>query len=279
MPCAGKIVSSTHEAMARRLSSRPVDRTSVWGPRLRYGSAAFLLLFWEAAGRTGERLLIPSFTDTMRALWNLASSGTLLNALLVSNQSLVLGFLLTLLLGVPAGLVLGRFNLLDRMFGLYLDISLVVPMVALMPIVIIALGIDLAARVVIVVLFALPSLIINVRTGVRGVDPRLTEMARAFGASGWELAWKVTLPAALPALMAGLRFAASRAIVGMVIVELTLIAVGLGLIIQDARGRFDADIVFAGTIVLAVEGLLIVGGARRLELLVAPRGKLDRPRM
>jgi NitT/TauT family transport system permease protein len=199
-------------------------------------------------------------------------SGELVRALLISNQSLVIGFLATVVIGVPLGSLLGRFATLDRIFGLYLDISLVVPMVALMPIVIVALGIDLAARVVIVILFALPGLIINTRTGVRSVDSRLVEMARSFGATERQIWWKVTLPAALPALMAGLRFAASRAVVGMIIVELTLIAVGIGLVIQDARGRFSADIVFAATLVVALEGMLIVGLARRFEDLVVPRG-------
>lgn len=251
-------------------------RALTWGPALRYGSFLLLLLFWEYAGRTGERLLIPPFSATMVALGELIVSGELFRALYVSNQSLVLGFLLTVLLGVPFGLLLGRFPILDRVFGIYLDISLVVPMVALMPVVIVALGITLAARVVIVVLFALPGLVINVRTGMRGVDPRLVEMARAFGAREWQIWWKVTLPAALPALIAGLRFAASRAVVGMIIVELTLISVGIGLVIQNGRGQFAADVVFAGTLVVAAEGLLIVGLAGRLERLVAPRRKLGR---
>jgi ABC-type nitrate/sulfonate/bicarbonate transport system permease component len=141
-----------------------------------------------------------------------------------------------------------------------------------MPIVIVALGLNLTARVAIVLLFALPGLVLNVRTGVRGVDPRLVEMARSFGAKEWQVWWKVTLPAALPALMAGLRFAASRAVVGMVIVELTLISVGIGLVIQNGRGQFAPDVVFAGTLVVAAEGLIIVGLARRLEQLVGPRG-------
>jgi ABC-type nitrate/sulfonate/bicarbonate transport system permease component len=232
-----------------------------------------LLLLWEYAGRTGERLLIPSFTDTVGALARLTVSGELPLALVVSNQSLVLGFVATLLIGIPLGLLLGRFPLVDRLMSVYLDISLVVPMVALMPIAIVALGIGLLARVVIVVLFALPGLVINVRTGVRGVDPRLPEMARAFGAREWDVWWKVVLPAALPALMAGLRFAASRAVVGMIIVELTLIAVGVGSIIQMGRGQFAADIVFATTLVVAVEGMLIVSFAERLEHVVTPRAR------
>lgn len=236
-----------------------------WGPALRYGSLLVLLLLWEYAGRTGQKLLIPPASDTLRALWALTVSGELPSALLLSNQSLVLGFAATLLIGIPLGLLLGRFATLDRICSLYLDIALVVPMVALMPIVIVALGLTLITRVVIVVLFALPGLVANVRTGMRGVDPRLVEMARAFGAREWQIWWKVTLPAALPAVMAGVRYAASRAVVGMVIVELTLIAVGIGLIIQRGRGSFSPDVVFATTIVVAAEGMLIVALARRLE--------------
>ncbi|MCC6177090.1 MAG: ABC transporter permease [Chloroflexi bacterium] len=259
--------SASAPAVARRPARSAVER---WGPILRYGSILLLLAIWEYAGRTGERLLIPPFSSTVEALIQMTLSGELLGALATSNQSLVIGFVLTVLFGVPLGLVLGRFPTLDRAASLYIDVSLVLPMVALMPVVIVALGITLTARVVIVVLFAIPGLIVNVRTGVRGVDPRLVEMARAFGAREWEVWWKVTLPAALPALMAGLRFAASRAVVGMIIVELTLISVGVGLIIQNGRGSFQPDIVFAATIVVAAEGMLIVSLARRLEQVVAP---------
>jgi ABC-type nitrate/sulfonate/bicarbonate transport system permease component len=249
-------------------------RTTVerWGPLLRYGSFAVALAIWEYAGQTGERLLLPPFSSTIAALWRMTASGELLGALATSNQSLVIGFTLTVLLGIPLGLLLGRFPTLDRAASLYLDISLVLPMVALMPVVIVALGITLTARVVIVMLFAMPGLIVNVRTGMRGVDPRLVEMARAFGAREWQIWWKITLPAAMPAVMAGMRYAASRAVVGMIIVELTLISVGVGLIIQQGRGSFQPEIVFAATIVVAAEGMLIVSLARRMERLVtAPR--------
>jgi ABC-type nitrate/sulfonate/bicarbonate transport system permease component len=248
----------------------------VWGPPLRWASVVLCLLGWEYAGHTGEKLLIPSFSATLLAIWRLTISGELPRALLVSNQSLAIGFLITLAICVPLGLLLGRFVLLDRALSLYLDIAMVVPMVALMPVVIVALGISLTARVVIVVLFALPGLVINVRTGVRGVDPRLIEMARAFGAREWEIWLKVTLPAALPALAAGLRFAASRAVVGMVIVELTLIAVGIGAIIQNGRGSLSPDVVFAGTMVIALEGIALVRLATWLQKLLAPRARAPR---
>ena len=257
----------------RTLARPPRPAWMVWGPRLRIITVVLCLLGWEYAGHTAEKLLIPSFTGTAAAIWRLTISGELPQALLISNQSLAIGFLLTLAIGIPLGLLLGRFALLDRALSVYLDIAMVVPMVALMPIVIVALGIGLTTRVVIVVLFALPGLVINVRTGVRGVDPRLIEMARAFGAREWETWLKVTLPAALPALAAGLRFAASRAVVGMVIVELTLITVGIGAIIQAGRGSFSPDVVFAGTAVIALEGMALVGLATWLQKLVAPRSK------
>ena len=251
---------------------RPRSAVERWGTLLRYGSIGLVLAIWEYAGHTGERLLIPPFSTTVAALWRMTISGELLSALALSNQSLAIGFTLTVLLGIPLGLLLGRFPTLDRASSLYLDISLVLPMVALMPVVIAALGITLTARVVIVILFAVPGLVVNVRTGMRGVDPRLVEMARAFGAREWEIWWKVTLPAALPALMAGLRYAASRAVVGMIIVELTLISVGVGLIIQAGRGSFQPEIVFAATIVIAAEGMFIVSLARRFERsIAAPR--------
>ncbi|MPZ53384.1 MAG: ABC transporter permease subunit [Acidimicrobiia bacterium] len=238
----------------------------------RYVSYVAALLVWEVAGQLTSDLLIPPVSQVIVAMWGMIIDGTLITALLVSNQSLVFGVMLALAIGIPAGILLGRSRTLDRIFGVYVDILVVTPMVSLIPIVIIVLGLNLSARVMIVFLFAVVTVVANVRTGARSVPPGLVEMARAYGTKGWNMWTKVLIPGMLPALGAALRLALSRGVVGMVIVELTLVSVGLGGLVLNARALFEADIVFAGTIVILMEGLLLIRLGRYFERRLAPAG-------
>jgi ABC-type nitrate/sulfonate/bicarbonate transport system permease component len=238
----------------------------------RYASFALALGIWEIGGRLTSDLLIPSVTQTLGALWRMTANGDLLDALLVSNQSLFIGVVLSLAIGIPAGILLGRSQLLDRIFGVYVDILVVTPMVSIIPIVIIVLGLNLSARIMIVFLFAVVTVVANVRTGARSVPAGLVEMARAFGTRPWDMWTKVLIPGMLPALGAALRLSLSRGVVGMVIVELTLVSVGLGGLVLNARALFHADTVFAGTVVILIEGLLLIWLGRYVEKRLAPAG-------
>jgi len=260
---ASALVEATRRKELRELRTRKL---------LRGGSILAFLLLWEFAGRTGTGVLFPPFTKVLASLWDLLVSGELFDVLWVSNQSLIIGVPLALLVGIPAGIVLGRSRLVDRIFGVYVDILVVTPMVALIPIVIIVLGLNLSARVMMVFIFAVVTVVANLRTGARSVNPHLIEMARAFGTRGLQLWTKVLIPGMLPALGAAMRLSFSRGVVGMVIVELTLVSVGLGGLVMNSRALFKADMVFAGTVVILIEGLLLIRLGRFIESKVAPKG-------
>lgn len=236
--------------------------------------ASFLLLLgaWEWAGQTGERLLLPPLSSVLASFWDLTVSGRLPIAMLISNEALVLGLAVALIVGVPAGILMGRIPALDRIFGVYVDILIVTPMVAMMPIVIVALGLGLVARVVIVFLFSVVVIVANTRTGARGVNPALIEMAQSFGAGGLRMWLMVLLPGMLPALAAMVRLAIARAVIGMVIVELSLVAVGIGGLILDASSAFQTATVFAGTLAVVLESLLLIWVASWIEHKIAPKG-------
>jgi NitT/TauT family transport system permease protein len=147
---------------------------------------------------------------------------------------------------------------------------LVTPTAGLIPILLMALGFTLASRVVLVVVFAIPMLIVNARAGVRQVDPSLIEMSTSFMANERTIWRKVLLPGALPAIMTGVRLAVGRAITGMVIVELLMFAVGIGNLIIDARGDFDGPTLYGVVILIVVESLILISAARWVERRVAP---------
>lgn len=239
---------------------------------LRIGSPFLLLLIWQIAASTSDAILFPTPTGIAEAIWDLTVSGELGPALWRSNQALLIGTASALVFGIPIGIALGRSSLLNRIFGVYVDIDLATPTIALIPIVIIAFGLGLTARSVVVFLFGFALVVSLVRTGARTVDPNLIDMATAFAPTRRQLWVKVILPGLLPALGGAFRVAVSRGVVGMVIVELTLTTVGIGGLIMEARSFFRAEVVYAGVVVVVAQALLLMALGRWVERKIAPRG-------
>jgi NitT/TauT family transport system permease protein len=225
---------------------------------LRLLSLITLALLWEIAGRSGNPRLLPPLTKVVGAWFELLISGQLFQALSISLQALALGFAFSVLIGVPLGLLMGRYRRLESFLHIYMTALLTVPMISFIPFLVIAFGLGLHSRVWVVFLFAFVIIVINTTAGVRNVDPTLTEMARSFGAGESELFLKVILPAALPMIMAGIRLGMGRAVLGMVTSELILSAVGFGVMLMTFGASFNSPALFATilTIVLLAVALL-----------------------
>jgi ABC-type nitrate/sulfonate/bicarbonate transport system permease component len=116
-----------------------------------------------------------------------------------------------------------------------------------------------------VFLFAVVEIILNTAAGVRYASRDLIEMARSFKATEWRLFRKVILPDSLPGIMAGVRIGTGRAVVGMVVVEILLVAVGVGLLILRYRARFQSANLYAMVFSLAVFGVVLLTIARLVE--------------
>jgi ABC-type nitrate/sulfonate/bicarbonate transport system permease component len=212
---------------------------------LRAASVVAFLLVWEWAARVPISFNFPSPGATLVALVSLVRSGALPAATLISLQSLALGFGAAVVLGVPLGLLMGVVRPLGRVARVYLDLLIALPTAALVPLVILSVGINILSSAVIVFVFSVPFVTMNAYGGVRDVRPRLVEMARAFDASWAQLFTRIVLPSALPMIFAGIRYALSRAFVGLVVAELLLSPFGLGRLIMTARSMFEHDRMFA----------------------------------
>jgi ABC-type nitrate/sulfonate/bicarbonate transport system permease component len=246
----------------------PSDR--VLRSTIRIGSLIVFALAWEWAARRMDSLLVPGFLSTAKALFGLVGSPVLWNALWVSNQAMLLGFALGALVGIPLGLLMGRWPLVEKFVDPYLSILLVTPMAALIPIIIMATGLGIVSRVLIVFTFAVVVIAVNTRAGLRTLDPTWIEMAHAFGASEAQTWRKILLRGALPAILTGLRMGLARAISGMLIVELLLLALGVGRLILDAQGTFDSAQLYATVLVIIAEAVLLMQACKWLERRLAP---------
>lgn len=262
------------EEQASTVTRNPLARvagtvmSSAWPYRMI--TLLIFLAIWQVYAEFSGGLLIPTVPKTAVALVELLGSSTLWSALYVSNQALVLGFLISVVVGVPVGVLLGRFLTAEKYTNVYLNILLVTPMAAIIPLLIMSVGFGLASRVILVTVFAIVMVIVNARVGVRQVDPSLIEMARSFGASEATIWRRILIPGALPAIMTGVRLGLGRAVTGMVIVELLMVSVALGRLILQYRGLFQAASLYAVIIVILAEALILITVVGWLERRFTP---------
>jgi NitT/TauT family transport system permease protein len=245
---------------------------AIVGSKWTYRLIVFVVfaLGWELYANGSRSLIIPNFSDTMLRTGQMLFEPRIWQAFIGSNQALAIGFAISIVLGIPLGLAAARFERLEKYLDPYLNIMLVTPTAALIPIFLMSLGLGLASRVVLVIVFAIPMLIVNARAGVRQVDPAVIEMSTSFMAKERTIWRKVLLPGALPAIMTGVRLGVGRAVTGMVIVELLMVAVGIGNLIITARGEFDGPTLYGVVILIVLESLALISFARWLERRVAP---------
>jgi NitT/TauT family transport system permease protein len=237
---------------------------------LRFLSVGIFLIAWEIFARLSNSLLIPTFVDTLAALVHLLMSPTLWQALWLSNQAMVLGFALAAIFGTALGLLIGRWRAAEQFVDPYLNMLLVLPTSALIPVLIMATGLGIVTRVLVVFWFAVVVIVVNTRAGLRTLDPAWVEMARSFGATERQLWRKIFLRGALPAIMAGMRLGIARAISGMLTVELLVLAIGVGRLILDFQGRFESAYLYAVVFVVVCQVVLLMQLVRWLERGAAP---------
>jgi NitT/TauT family transport system permease protein len=244
---------------------------------LRIAGGLAIAAAWEMAGRLSKSLLFPTFADTMAAFSTLALSAELWTALRVSNEALVVGFAAAIMVGVPLGLALGHWTRVGGWLDPYVNLLLVLPTTALIPLVFMFAGLGLFARALVVCVFSLPIVTQCSRAALRQVDPRLRDISRVFCATRGQEWRKVLLPAAVPGVMTGVRLGLARAVEGMVVVELLLVAVGVGRLLLEFQGRFEAAHVYSVILVVMAEAATLTLVGRRLERRFSPFSSGGRP--
>jgi ABC-type nitrate/sulfonate/bicarbonate transport system permease component len=227
--------------------------------RYRIASLAALAAAWEVGGRVwGSNLTVPPFSRVAAALAVQVASMELWAALGTTLLSLAIGFGAAILAGIPLGLVIGWYRPAARLAEVYLRLLLSMPVSPMVPVLVVIFGINRTAQAAVVFLFSIVVLILNTAAGVRGVNPRLVEMARSFGASDLLIFRRVVLPAAAPAVMAGLRLGTGRAVIGMVVAELVLLSTGIGRLVTRYSDSFQAAPLFAVILVVLAVGVGLI---------------------
>jgi NitT/TauT family transport system permease protein len=215
-------------------------------------SVCALLLFWEIFGRDINPVFGSYPSAIAVAFWQLLKSGQLGSALLESLQPFAVGYFLAIAIGVPVGLIVGRFRWAEAAFGIYITAGYAMPLVALVPLLVLWLGLGFAVKAAVVFLMALFPICINTWLGVTAVPKTLIEVGKSFVAPPMVILRRIVLPATLPYIMAGVRLAVGRAVVAMVIAEFFTTISGLGAVIINSANNFDTATMFVPIIVLMV---------------------------
>jgi NitT/TauT family transport system permease protein len=234
------------------------------------GGILALLVLWELLPRLitiseGTKLFFTTPSQVVGTLWNMFATGTIWAPLGVSASGFAIGLGLAIAIGLPLGVVLGRSNTLNAMFDPFITAFNATPRLVFLPLVMLWFGLGLEAKVVIVVIGAVFPLLINTYEGVRNADKVLINVVRSFGASEWQIAKLVVIPNAMPYIISGLRLAIGRAVLGVVVAEFFGSEEGLGVMMVQAAGRYQVDVVFAGLIVFTVLSLIMTGLVQVLE--------------
>ncbi len=151
------------------------------------------------------------------------------------------------------------------MFDPFITAFNATPRLVFLPLLMLWFGLGLEMKVVIVFIGALFPILINTYEGVRNADRTLINVVRSFGASEWDVARLVVVPNSLPYIIVGLRLAIGRAVLGVVVAEFFGSEEGLGVIMVQAAGRYQVDVVFSGLIVFAVLSLMMTAMVQVLE--------------
>jgi NitT/TauT family transport system permease protein len=233
-------------------------------------SVAVLLGLWEFFGRDVNPVFGSYPSAIALAFVELVRTGQLGAALYESLRPFVVGYSLAIVVGVPLGLVIGRYRVLEAALGIYVTAGYAMPLVALVPLLILWLGLGFAVKAAVVFLMSVFPICINTWLGVTAVPKNLIEVGKSFVASDAVILRRIVLPATLPYIMAGIRLAVGRAVVAMVIAEFFTTISGLGAIIINSANNFDTATMFVPIMVLMVLAIGLNSLIGWVERRVAP---------
>jgi NitT/TauT family transport system permease protein len=231
-------------------------------------AVAIFLLVWELAGNVYQ-WVNPMFMSAPSLIWKAAvqlfGTGEIWNDLRVSSIEFAWGYVLSVVVGVPFGIAIGWYKRFAYTCDPFVNAMNATPRVALLPLVIIWLGIGILSKVGIIFLGAVFPLIINTRDGVKTTPHNLLTAARSFGASEWQIFTSVVIPSTVPFILTGLRLAIGRALIGVMVGELYAATAGIGFMITVAGATFQTDKVFVGVLIFAISGMVATDLVDRAE--------------
>jgi sulfonate transport system permease protein len=244
---------------------------------VRLVSLLFVLLVWEYYGRRVNPILFTYPSAIARAFFVLVGNGELQSYMKESLLVLTYASILSVLAGVLLGVIMGRFSIVEWAADIYVNALYSTPMVALVPLIVLWFGFKVPAKVIIVFLFMVFPVLLNTYEGVKNVDRNLQEVARSFCSSESQLWRHLIIPSSVPFIVAGVRLAIGRGLVGMIVAEFYTSVTGLGYMIVRYANALETDKLFVPIVMVMILGVGLLSLAKWVEGRIAPwRNSEDR---
>lgn len=226
-----------------------------------------LILVWEITARLGylNALFLPAPSKIGHAFVQMVADGSWAVNLLASMKRLAYGFLITVCLAVPLGIVVGRARSFQHWISPTLSFLQQIPPIAWIPIFILALGIYEAPKIAVIIYAAFFPVFLNTVQGVNSVDPKLVEVGRAYMLSSLRMIQRVYIPSAGMSIFVGLRLGLSNCWRALVMAEMITRTTGIGAQIWEGRDLMQPDRIFVAVFTIGVVGLIIDIILKRME--------------
>ena len=257
--------------------SRVQQQPTVWAPRLRplplgkgflpWIAPLTILLIWELFARLGglSPNILPAPTKVAATAVKLIENGQLLPDLAISLMRALAGFIIGGSIGFTLGIAVGFSRLVEALLDRTIQMVRAIPFLAVLPLVIVWLGIGEGAKIFLVALGVTFPIYINTVLGIRQVDPKLLELGRVTGLPDWQLIRCIVLPGALPSILTGVRYALATAWLALVVAETIAASSGIGFLAMDAREFLRTDVIVLAIVIYAGIGVIADSIARFLE--------------
>ena len=242
----------------------------------RYGFVVAILIVWEIVAPFISPIFFTSPSKIALAFYETTVSGELPYFLAQSLEVMVYGLGIAIVVGIPLGVAMARIRWLDWALDLPINALYATPLVAVVPLLVLWFGIYLKAKIIVVFLFAVFPVLINTYQGVRECDKGMLEVAQSFRSSELRTWRDVLLPFSVPYIIAGVRLAIGRGLIGMIIAEFYTTISGLGFMITKYANVFAMDKTFVPVIVLMVLGVSLTTLLKWVGRRIAPWSAANR---
>lgn len=228
-------------------------------------SAVLVFGAWEIAGQLQVSYSLPTFFETIGALFQLTVSGTIFTAYAETLRPLVIGVSISAVLGIGLGLWVGLDARFDWLFSPIFIVMQAAPLAALIPLLVMAYGIGLTSKTFVVCIMAMPVIVLNTATAVRNTPSSMKEMGQSFLARDDQVLLKIVIPAASPVIFSGLRLGISAGFIGAILAELKITPTGVGDIITFSRSIADYPSMYAAILSIIALAVMFLNLLEKLE--------------
>lgn len=240
------------------------------------GAVAVFFLLWHLGGRFGwlSAVILPPPEEVLETLVEMASEGyrqtPLLGHVAISLVRALAAFAAAVAVGVPLGLLMGLLPVLAAVLDPFVQFLRPLPKLALIPLVIVWLGIGETSKVFLIFVSTLFSVVVGSAAAVRSVREGRVRLALALGATRWQLLRHIVLPSALPEIFTSIRLAVGVGWTTLIAAEMIAADSGMGWMVMNASSYMRTDVVMAGILLLGITGYLLDVAIVALQRLTVP---------